>query len=567
MAVNAATAISILNVVFGLLGGNQKTANGKETAADFPAILKKCTACAKKNDSPAAIEPVGKKPGKTGSASMRYLDALREGFLKRGVSPDNVYISRNDSDMLAGFLRECGFPETKIKETISRITGSRPDGMIKLSDFIAEAEKPTDSGKKEKPPVVLESSAIPKIESIMIGSGLSIKESGHLLSSSRAKDGGLDLDRLISGLKKMDKTEKGGLNNTDDKISGKITGLPAGKDELIAGLERLRSSLGCESAGPDGPGPNVKQEGSRHKEGNVADIRLQDKTSGLPQDVRVSMEKIIQKSTTGPVKTDLVDAGMRFTGSPADQMKGGSKTDEPLKIQEGGMKAFRVSGKSGARHAENTGIDEPARNGKQKSVSEREHTDGDDKGAVNETLTERLTAKSGGVFRGNIHTDLAGDFAAKTISRNGGYNAQSEYSMDRMGMHIAKSIARGDGVLKLNLSPPELGTVNLYIKMKDNALHLGIVTENPAAKEAIVAGYYDLKNSLADQGIRLETVNVQTDRNPERSFMNLNEGSGREHHRQNQNDMNRFELDDIKDELLQAHRNSRGRDYLLDLEA
>jgi len=65
-----------------------------------------------------------------------------------------------------------------------------------------------------------------------------------------------------------------------------------------------------------------------------------------------------------------------------------------------------------------------------------------------------------------------------------------------------------DGQVRLRLSPPELGSLKLEVKVEDGVLRARIETENAIAKTALVENFPALRDRLAEQGIRIEQFEV-----------------------------------------------------------
>lgn len=65
------------------------------------------------------------------------------------------------------------------------------------------------------------------------------------------------------------------------------------------------------------------------------------------------------------------------------------------------------------------------------------------------------------------------------------------------------------GELQLRLSPAELGSLKLEIKLKDGVLNARVEAENPTAKSLLVENLPVLKERLAEQGIVVEKFDVE----------------------------------------------------------
>ena len=64
--------------------------------------------------------------------------------------------------------------------------------------------------------------------------------------------------------------------------------------------------------------------------------------------------------------------------------------------------------------------------------------------------------------------------------------------------------------MTLQLKPPDLGRMKLTMEHTASGMKVGIVVENAAAKDMLLANTGDLKTALADQGLRLDRIDVET---------------------------------------------------------
>lgn len=66
----------------------------------------------------------------------------------------------------------------------------------------------------------------------------------------------------------------------------------------------------------------------------------------------------------------------------------------------------------------------------------------------------------------------------------------------------------GETTMELQLYPEHLGKVNLTLSSKDGILSAHFIVQNELAKEAVEGQLITLKETLAEQGIRVETIEV-----------------------------------------------------------
>ena len=135
--------------------------------------------------------------------------------------------------------------------------------------------------------------------------------------------------------------------------------------------------------------------------------------------------------------------------------------------------------------------------------------------------------------------------------------------VETVGKEIAAFLQRGDRILKLQLKPAELGTVNIEMDTKENVVKLSIVAETSSARELFLSNHNELRRVLEGHGVRLENLDVQVNDGHGQSMADGNNGSDRQ---QNQRWGTRFArmdiVDDSGDTILPMRQNNDG---LLDL--
>ena len=96
--------------------------------------------------------------------------------------------------------------------------------------------------------------------------------------------------------------------------------------------------------------------------------------------------------------------------------------------------------------------------------------------------------------------------------------------IDQVGKQISRSLLRGERVIRLQLKPPDLGTLRVKVDMKDNILKLGIITENSSVKELLLSNIHELREALVEQGVKLDRLDVQINYNFGHSLADSKEG-------------------------------------------
>ncbi|MDP3286101.1 MAG: flagellar hook-length control protein FliK [Desulfobacterales bacterium] len=323
----------------------------------------------------------------------------------------------------------------------------------------------------------------------------------------------------------------------------------------------------------------------------------------MPLNVKSSMDRIIDRSVAANEKLELQLAVPSILQlKSAQESSAGVKNDELVKNsfslpwQEGikGRGIFAVS--SGNRKINETGHDaEVNRMAAQVNKDGKQSIKKDNYGARiieagRQEKSDRiadLNEGSGYKKEMNPETDRGGlKTKATEILQDAGYpsvryetfssilrNRQTdsnffpEHIVDQLGKQISRSVVKGDRIINLQLNPPELGAVKLSMEIKGNTLQLGMIAESSSVKEVLLANAHELKAALLDQGIKLDSLDIQVEQGFGRSLTNLNEGLEREHQRHQKMNEDLISDNDFQEDILPNLRSMAGRDYLLDLKA
>jgi len=159
----------------------------------------------------------------------------------------------------------------------------------------------------------------------------------------------------------------------------------------------------------------------------------------------------------------------------------------------------------------------------------KQPTDGD----VRTSRSERspVAAEAPATTRSREHAGATTD--AKT-----GEVALSQADRVRLVQRVARAVQTAQdrgGELKLRLSPPELGSLRLQVRLVDGALSARIEAETSAARQVISDNLPALRERLAEQNIRVERFDVDLSNNgnggasqmPERQQRDLGDSADR----------------------------------------
>jgi Holliday junction resolvasome RuvABC DNA-binding subunit/flagellar hook-length control protein FliK len=83
------------------------------------------------------------------------------------------------------------------------------------------------------------------------------------------------------------------------------------------------------------------------------------------------------------------------------------------------------------------------------------------------------------------------------------------YLNQQVGRQLANAIRNNENQVTIQLRPPNLGTLKLDLEVQNNILRVGMATDNHLTRDLLVSHVNELKDALAEQGIRIDDVDIQ----------------------------------------------------------
>lgn len=94
-------------------------------------------------------------------------------------------------------------------------------------------------------------------------------------------------------------------------------------------------------------------------------------------------------------------------------------------------------------------------------------------------------------------------------TRGGSISPYQETKLVQRVLRGLEQLADGGGQVRLRLHPPELGTLQLTLRMAGGQMHAYMEVENALAKDALISNVQTLRDKLAEQGMEIKTFDVQ----------------------------------------------------------
>ncbi|MEX2176807.1 MAG: flagellar hook-length control protein FliK, partial [Pirellulaceae bacterium] len=106
---------------------------------------------------------------------------------------------------------------------------------------------------------------------------------------------------------------------------------------------------------------------------------------------------------------------------------------------------------------------------------------------------------------------LSPDLLTAAAGRPGRDEAAAPVDSARLLHRVARAFAAAQevgGEIRLRLSPPELGSLRLEVRVQDGVMVARLETETSAARTALIENLPALRERLAEQGVRIERFDV-----------------------------------------------------------
>jgi flagellar hook-length control protein FliK len=474
-----------------------------------------------------------------------YFDSLKEKLLAKGGSLDNLSLKATDRPLAEKFLCQCGFTKKEAQDFLDNLTEGNQRKEIDLSEFFSNLSELGDIAENDNyQTCTLESSDVPYIESLLRDIDITPKEIQNAFDASSVEGGGLDLVRCVVELKKIgskipNQENKLKLNQFVEKIEKIIEGSAAPKDlnpenqltaEKIPAYESpsIIKKIITQT-------DNEKHLHALNKDFETTGQRIaetSEKSTEFTQELNATIDQIVDRAVVGKKENEIKSAFSNFSKLELVNQHSDKQTHRRTDIPEKENLFSKPENK-----AKQTGFiaDADAEQGlKGKTEKESEVKFISDPDAGRELKDNPKENKY--VIRSEAKTidtarydNFVSRFSEVTneVKENSGpaKGVAPSYLIDQVGKQISASMLNGDKTIKFQLKPPELGTLKIEMDVNDNVLKLGVITENSTTKEILLSNIQELRDSLIDQGVKLEKLDVQINYNFEQSLANSKGGT------------------------------------------
>ena len=512
--------------------------SGKNSTGFIPLIQKSMNSVQKES-----FPQVGgtAEPGLPGNKEYHfYLESLRKGLLAKGKPLQQISLNGKDISILERFLCQCGFSEEKAKSFLHELIASNPRREINLSQFFRKISELDQYKRKMHVPITLEPSVIPYIESALRACGVTPKQLDHAFSAARAEAGGLNLHKLATELKEISAKIGAQGNNLPNKLK---------LDQFVKALEGLINRLSVSKGGV--PGDQIKPDHQvLHQvsakldgigkvtphQGTGGQISMKDfiighetmmhKGNQVPTGIRDTIEQIVERAVIaeekeGSLSPALSLSRLKLTGLHGrENIATHGRVDKKESFLSPLKSEGHIHGKNGEQKVGSLypGSKDGLPSGLDTAQGMKGKAEEQGNGATSKTKTgDILHHISNSQFSDTIT-------AAKENQKPLVRDFLPAYLVDQVGKQVARSVLRGERVIRLQLKPPELGAVKVEMDIKGNILKLWMIAENSSVREVLLTNANELREALAEQGVKLERLDVHINDDSNQSLAHSKEG-------------------------------------------
>jgi hypothetical protein len=518
-------------------GGGKAVKSQKGSTGFLPIIQESLSPHARKSVCFVNPDPQMELMGRDGQLSI---ESLRKAFLAKGGSLQNIFLSTKDLPGIRKLLSQCGFSDEDVQQFLLELLKDNPSKQITLREFfdkLAELNPRTSELDRD---IHLESSAIPYIEAALRDYGVKPRQLDPALSAAREKGGDLDLQALANALRKLSSNLHGDGTNQVNKLrldrfvrelEDAINRIVFGKgevdgDRITVGrdfVQRISHKLDNLAKGSvsGGAGNTISTE----RVSSGVEKTAPGQGNQLPAEISKTIEQIVESATAakkedGPIplvspfsKVKVVDlhSGQRNAkGKNSKTTLSSLEGKGATKVTHQNAQPLSLSGKTGMSNELESGY-----------APESRPQDGAHEFRLEAGIKETISNASGPSF-----SEAAGGVSESERPPARGF--LPGYLVEQVGRQIARSLLVGKRVVRLQLRPPELGTVKVEMDIKEDVLRLGMITENSSVKELLLSNAHELRDALVEQGVKLERLDVQINHDSNQSLAYTKEDPGEE---------------------------------------
>jgi len=450
-----------------------------------------------------------------------WLQKFRNRLLSTGVPLKDLSLSPKSRPALKELLLAQGLSEEDVQPLLESLFGGNGSQEIEIAQLLirlSELKVLTDRKSSDQ---VVEVSDLPCVETLLRSLGLDAAQARKAMSLARVDGGGLSLKGLLQAL-------KGIISHVPEET--KAASIKEGSGEDAKGL---LARIGMADEATKINGPMSLERFVRLLEDKVAGLSPQRASKG---EIENHMNRLL-----GHVLAEPESQGRRSMAKAPSAGKQHLFPVEGARDEPASKKLMKEVDDMAARGAWKTGRlqgEKPSlAKGLQDMVSRaRPQADASTPADNNNAglfvkAKEWMTPAKRGPLDQRVDQDArealySAREAVMHRSQMAGTGARQMarpfplHVINQVGRQMAFAVRRGDSQVRLQLKPPNLGSIQLDMVMKDHVLKVAVITEHHAVKELLMSHVQDLRQALVEQGVELQGVDIEIDHHFGQSLAN-----------------------------------------------
>lgn len=448
------------------------------------------------------------------------VDKLASNMDLQGMAPGMFSVGEDGLDALGELLSGLGFDKDVVEGFLKDLKGDGEKRDVSLSGLLGKLGKFLKDNDAHE---TMDISALPYFESILSSLGVKPEERKILMGKALGNGDDIDIEQLVSGL--------GHLQNNSGK-----SGQPLYGETRFPVDGQMLSGLGMDEEA--GGTLTLKDFISKleTKIGQNSGKFIPDSVSNALSETFANNIHVSKKSDGQGTKKSRID----LNGSKDSdfRLNFDKKTFQHKQhLYEDSFEGQMFDGKMGKN----------VKNAEQVLV--KDHTSPFEK-AVKEfgTVSKESDEPGGLPGKGVAGSEILQKVASfKSVSLS--EKTLPSYVTEQVARQIANAVRNGESEIKFQITPPELGRLELSIETTKSGLRISILAEQNATRDMLLSNTGDLRTLLSDHGIKLDKIDVDLSGNFGQSMAQARQGADNSGKGRRNRDSSEFRLDNTKGDV------------------
>jgi hypothetical protein len=450
-----------------------------------------------------------------------WLEKFRNHLLSAGISLKDLSLSPKSLPALKNLLLAQGLSEDDVQPLLESLFGGDGRQEIEITQLLTKlSELKVLTDRKACAPV-LEVSVLPYLETLLRSLGLDVVQARKAMTLARVDGGRLRLKGLAQAL-------KGIMGNMPEETKAASINQGSGED-----VQGLLARIGVVDEATKMNGPMSLERFVQLLEDKVANLASQSASKG---EIENHMNRLLGHVLAEPKSQGRRSGSKAFGGAkqhlfPVEGLRDESVSQNFAKgiedmVARGAWKTSRLQGESpslvkglqdmvssarpqadASTHADNKSAELFLKAKEQMILVKRGPLDQRvDQDTKNTLYSAREAVMDQPQTAGTAARQMARPFPLHVINQ--------------VGRQMAFAIRRGENQVRLQLKPPDLGSIQLNMVMKDHVLKVAMITEHLAVKELLMSHVQELREALVEQGVELQRIDINIDHHFGQSLAN-----------------------------------------------